>query len=86
MKPRNPPLQIATRSRSALEAMCVAWSSGRLAGLEAVSHVTVLEIEAPDGEPNWDIGAITIAPPLEEADRQRVEAALASWRERFRLS
>lgn len=85
MKPRNPPLQIATRSRSALEAMCIAVVR-RLAGLEAVSHVTVLEIEAPDGEPNWDIGPITIAPPLAEADRQRVEAALASWRERFRLS
>ena len=85
LKSRNPPQQIATRSRSALEAMCVAVVR-RVSGLESVSHVAIVEIEAPDGKPNWEVGTIAIVPPLAEADRRRIEAALASWRQRFRLS
>ena len=85
MKPRTPPRQVATRSRSALEAMCIAVVR-RLAGLEAVRHVAVIEIEAPAHEPNWDVGEVAISPPLGEADRRRVETALQLWRQRFRLS
>jgi hypothetical protein len=84
MKPRTPPQQVATRSKSALEAMCVAVVR-RLDGLAGVRHVEVLPLEAEAGC-NWQVGSIEIEPPLDEADRQKVEDALAGWRQRFRLS
>ena len=85
MKARSVPRQIATRSRSALEAMCVAVVR-RLPGLEGVRHVAVEPLEAGMGEPNWTIGEVSVTPPIDEAGRERVEAALSSWRHRFRLA
>jgi hypothetical protein len=84
MKPRTPPQQIATRSRSSLEAMCVALIR-RLDGLAAVRGVEILPL---DGDPsaNWQLGAIEIDPPLSREARRRVEDAVSSWRQRFRLS
>jgi len=84
MKPRMPPQQVATRSKSALEAMCVAVVR-RLDGLDQVRHVEVLPLDGDD-DSNWRIGEVEIDPPLGEAGRQRIEAALAGWRQRFRLS
>src|SRR4051812_29603740 len=85
MKPREKPTQVATRSLSAIEDLCIAVAR-RLPGLDAVRRVEVLE---PSGDPEgrkWRIGEIDIDPPLDPADRRRVEAALEPWRKRFRLA
>jgi hypothetical protein len=84
MKPRMPPQQVATRSKSALEAMCVALVR-RLDGLEGVRRVEVVPLEG-GGDSNWQIGSVEIEPPLGEAGRTRVDEAVAAWRQRFRLS
>lgn len=85
MKKRAKPPQAATRSRDALEAMCLAVVR-RLPGLARVRHVAVIEIAAPEGEPNWHIGEVDISPALSDADRKKVDEAILSWRRRFRLA
>jgi hypothetical protein len=84
-KKRRRPEQLATRSSMALEAMCFAIVR-RLPGMSRVKGVEVLQVMGDAEEGNWRSGKVDIDPPLDQADRQRVEAALKSWRHRFRLA
>ena len=81
--PKTAPRYADERSGCALAAMCEALIR-RLPGLESVSKVEVVRIEAVEG-PNWDLARVEIEPPLSAADRQRVEAAIEPWRHRFHM-
>ena len=79
------PEQVATRSRSALEGLCLAIVR-RLTGLGGVRRIEVLEIVGdPEGR-NWRVGKIDIRPPVKLADQKRIDDALDPWRHRFKLA
>lgn len=82
-KRRRRPEQLATRSSMALEALCFAIVR-RLPGMGQIRSVQVLEIVDDAQGRNWQAGEID--PPPDFADRQRVDAALESWRHRFKLA
>jgi hypothetical protein len=74
-----------TRSRAALEAMCVSVVR-RIPGMEKVQSVSITEALSDGDEPNWAIDEVSISPALDAVGRRRVEEALESWRQRFRLA